>query len=395
MVTERTTFLMKSFMIQIFYKLKINRGMKNSGKIIMGIAIIIMGIAIISGCHGNHKTRVTETIKIGVVVPLTGNAGILGDYTLKGLQYAVDEQNSKGGLLSRKIELDIRDSKADPKEGVNLINKMMEQKNKPFMVYSIVSGVTQAIKPVTEANNIILMSAVGTDKFLEESKYTVQNYISAATIGKEISQFLRDTMKVSSVTIFYSDNEYGKSMKDAVVKNCIEKKINVITEPFDETSLDYLSLIAAKINKDTECVYAVGVGAGLGIMFRQIKESGYCGKIIGDPLMAYPDVEKAAGSALKGITYLDLAFNSKSKDTTIQAFVNGFENKFKISPQNYSIITYDGVKLLFSLIEKAGTINSDVLIKELNNVRDYQGVFGPVSVTDRNINYRFIFKTWN
>jgi branched-chain amino acid transport system substrate-binding protein len=386
---------MKSFMIQIFYKLKINKAMKNLRKIIMGMAIIILGIAIISGCNANRKTKESETIKIGVVIPLTGNAGILGDFTLKGLQYAVDEQNSKGGLLNRKIELDIRDSKADPKEGVIMINKMMEEKNKPFMVYTIVSGVSQAIKPVTEANEIILMSAVGTDRFLEESKFTVRNYISAATIGKEISQFLKDTMNVSSLTILYSDNEYGKSMKDAVVKKCVEKKINVITEPFDENSLDYLNLIAAKISKNTECVYAVGVGTGLGIMFRQIKESGYSGKIIGDPLMAYPDVEKAAGSALKGIKYLDLAFNSKSKDATIQAFVNGFENKFKISPQNYSVITYDGVKLLFSLIEKAGTINSDVLIKELNNVLDYQGVFGPVSVTDRNINYSYVFKTWN
>jgi branched-chain amino acid transport system substrate-binding protein len=382
-------------MIQIFYKLKINRAMKNLKKIILEIATIILGIAIISGCNANRKTKESETIKIGVVIPLTGNAGILGDYTLKGLQYAVDEQNSKGGLLNRKIELDIRDSKADPKEGVNMINKMMEQKNKPFMVYSIISGVTQAIKPETEANKIILMSAVGTDRFLEESKFTVRNFVAAATIGKEISQFLKDTMNVSSLTIFYSDNEYGNSVKDAVVKNCTEKKINIIAEPFDETSMDYLSLIATRINKDTECLYLTGIGTGLGTMFKQIKESGYSGKIIGDPLMAYPDVEKAAGSALKGIPYLDFAFNPKSKDSTIQAFVDGFENKFKISPQNFSVITYDGVKLLFSIIEKAGTINSDILIKELNNVQYYQGVFGPVSVTDRNINYSFVFKAWN
>ncbi len=252
-----------------------------------------------------------ETIKIGVIVSLTGNSGILGDYTLKGVQYAVDEQNSKVGLLGRKIELDLRDSKADPKEGINVICKMMEQKNKPFMVYSITSGVSQAIKPETKANKIILMSAVGTDRFLEESKFTVRNFVAAATIGK------------------------------------------------------------------------------------QIKESGYSGKIIGDPLMAYPDVEKAAGSALKGIHYLDLAFNPKSKDTTTRAFIKGFESKFKTLPQNFSVITYDGVKLLFSIIEKAGTLNPDVIIEELNHLQDYEGVFGPVSVSERNIKYRFVFKTWN
>jgi branched-chain amino acid transport system substrate-binding protein len=381
-------------MIQIIYYLNIIKTMKNFKKIILGIAVTFLGIAIISGCGGNRKSDSKETITIGVVVPLTGNAGVLGDYTLKGLQYAVDEQNSKGGLFGKKIELDVQDSKADPKEGVSIIKKLMVQKNKPFMVYSIMSGVTQAIKQETEANKVVLMSAVGTDRFLENSKYTIRNYVAATTIGKELSQFLKDTMSVSNLTIFYSNNEYGKSVKDAVVKNCTEKNINVIPEAFEETSLDYKSLIAAKINKNTECVYVAGVGTGLGTMFKQIKESGYTGKLISDQLITFPDVEKAAGVTLKGIPYLDFAFDPESKNTTIQSFVNGFENKFKTPPQNFSVITYDGVKLLFSIIEKTGTLDSDSLIIELNKVHSYQGVFGPVSVTDRNINFYFVFKTW-
>jgi len=382
-------------MIQIIYKLKIIKTMKNFKKIILGIVITFLGIASISSCGGNRKSDSKETIIIGVVVPLTGNAGVLGDYTLKGLQCAVEEQNSKGGLFGEKIVLDIQDSKADPKEGVSIVKKMMVQKNKPFLVYSIMSGVTQAIKPETEANKVILMSAVGTDKFLENSNYTIRNYVAATTIGKELSQFLKDTMQVSNLTIFYSNNEYGKSVKDAVVKSCTEKNINVVIEPFEETSLDYKSLIAAKINKNTECVYVAGVGTGLGTMFKQIKESGYTSKLISDQLITFPDVEKAAGVTLKGIPYLDFAFDPNSKNASIQTFVNGFENKFKTPPQNFSVITYDGVKLLFSLIEKTGTLDSDSLITELNKVQGYQGVFGPVSVTNRNINFNFVFKTWN
>jgi branched-chain amino acid transport system substrate-binding protein len=290
--------------------------------------------------------------------------------------------------------LDIQDSKADPKEGVSIIKKMMVQKNKPFMVYSIMSGVTQAIKPETEANKVILMSAVGTDRFLENSKFTIRNYVAATTIGKELSQYLKDTMNVNNLTIFFSNNEYGKSVKDAVVKSCAEKNINVLSEPFEETSLDYKSLIAAKITNNTECVYVAGVGTGLGTMFKQIKESGYIGKLISDQLITFPDVEKAAGRTLKGIPYLDFAFDPNSKNATIQNFVNGFENKFKTPPQNFSVITYDGVKLLFSIVEKTGTLDSDSLITELNKVEDHQGIFGPISVTNRNVNFYFVFKTW-
>ena len=233
--------------------------------ILISIALVCISMIFISGCDGERANSDNNNLKIGVVVPLTGNAGTLGDYTLKGLQLAVEERNLKGGLLGKKIVLDIKDSKADPKEGVSIIKKMFAGNNKPFMVYSIMSGVTQAIKSETEANKVVLMSAVGTDKFLKNSNYTVRNYVAATTTGREISKYLQDN-SLQSLVCFYSNNEYGTSIRDAVIKHGEEKNIKVTTEPFEETSLNYKSLISARINNNTECVYVAGVGTGLGTM---------------------------------------------------------------------------------------------------------------------------------
>ncbi len=366
--------------------------MKNSKKMIMGTSNLLVGIALVSKHKGNRNKKGEETLKIGVVVPLTGNTGILGEFTLKGVQHAVDLQNEKGGLLNRKIELDIRDSKADPVEGVAVVREMLKQEVKPFLVYSIVSGVNQAIKSETEAGGVILMSAVGTDRFLEGSKYTLRNYISAESNGKVISQFLKDSLKVSGLTVFYSDSEYGRSMKDAVVRHCHEFTIQAVTEPYNENVHDYTSLIASKLNKGTECIYVIGVGTGLGTMFRQIRESGYGGKLIGDPLMAYPDVEEAAGSALDGATYLDLAFEPESADQAGKAFVEGFEKKYHTLPRNYSTISFEGVNLLFSLVEQSGTTDPDVLIKMVSETTGFQGSIMPFTVTDRYIHYQYVLK---
>jgi len=367
--------------------------MKRTIKVITTFTLIAT-IFVIFGCSGSQTNKPDETIKIGAIVPLTGNAGVLGDYTLKGLQLAVDEQNAKGGLLGKKIELDIGDSKADPKEGVTLIKNMLASEKKPFLVYSIMSGVTLAIKPETEKNSILLMSAVGTDKFLENSKYTIRNYVSATTTGQNLTPYLKDNLAVKNLVVFYSNNEYGISVKDAVTRSAEEKGIAVTSEAYEETSSDFKSLIAAKINKDTECVYVAGVGKGLGTMIKQIRESGYKAKIVGDQLMTFPDVVNVAGDALKGIPYLDFAFEANSANPTTRSFVDSFKNKFQTEPQNFSVITYDGLKLLFSTIEKNNAIDSAKLIDALNATKDYQGVFGPVSVTDRNVNFTFHFKVW-
>lgn len=367
--------------------------MKSKIKSTLVVALVIATLLFV-GCVNNQTAKKDDTIKVGVVVPLSGNAGVLGDYTLKGLQLAVDEQNAKGGLLGKKIELDVQDSKADPKEGVTVVKNMLANEQKPLLVYSIMSGVTMAIKPETEKNNILLMSAVGTDKFLENSNYTIRNYVSATTIGQNLAPYLKDNLKVNNLVVFYSNNEYGISVRDAVKKYCDEKGITMTSEPYEETSLDYKSLVAAKINKDTECVYVAGVGKGLGTMIKQIRESGYTGKIVGDQLITFPDVITAAGDALNGIPYLDFAFDINSPNPNTKSFVDSFRSKYQTDPQNFSVITYDGMKLLFNTIEKNNTLESAKLVNALNATKDYQGVFGPVSVTDRNVNFAFHFKDW-
>jgi branched-chain amino acid transport system substrate-binding protein len=333
------------------------------------------------------------TLRIGVIVPLTGNAGVLGDYSLKGFQLAVEEQNKTGGLLGKKIELDIEDSKADPKEGVTILKNMLEGNQRPFMIYSIMSGVTLALKPITESSGLILLSAVNTDKLLENSMYTIQACISAKSIGQNLSIYLRDSMMVRDLTMFYANNEFGISVKDAVVINCAEKGITVQNvEPFEENSLDYKSLIAAKITKSTECVYVAGVGTALGTMLKQIKESGYAGKIISDPLITFPDVVNVTGDAIKGIPYLDYAFDVNSQDTNTIAFVKAFRERFGANPQNYSVITYDGARMLFKAIENEGSLDVVKIVDRFRKMKDYQGVFGKNSVENRNILYSFTFR---
>src|SRR5258708_31839010 len=59
-----------------------------------------------------------KPIKVGVPLPLSGPPALFGDPASKGAQMYVDELNAKGGVLGRKIELIIRDSKADANEAV-------------------------------------------------------------------------------------------------------------------------------------------------------------------------------------------------------------------------------------------------------------------------------------
>ena len=353
---------------------------------ILCAAIILLAAIWIGGCNSSKKD---DTIKLGIIVPLSGNDGPLGDYSKKGVELAVEEQNSKGGILGKKIELSIQDSESKPEKGLTIAKNMIES-DKPFAIYSIISGVTLAIKPETEKNSTILMAAVGTDKFLEGGKYTFRNFFAATSVANQLTKFIKDSMNVKSLCLFYVDNEYGKSVRDAVLKSSVEHGLKMgFSETFDAKALDYKSQIAVKVNKNIECIYIAGVGKSLGTMIKQIRESGYSGKIVGDPLIPFPDVTNSGGESLKGIKYLDFAFESNSANINTSSFVNAFKKKYNEEPKNFSVISYEGINLLFKSIENTKSIEAKNIADELNKVNNYDGVFGKVSIKNNNFVYSF------
>src|SRR5688572_12717287 len=67
-------------------------------------------------CALTGTAHAQKPIKVGVPIPLSGPAALYGEPALKGAHMFVQELNAAGGVLGRKIELVVRDSKATPDE---------------------------------------------------------------------------------------------------------------------------------------------------------------------------------------------------------------------------------------------------------------------------------------
>src|SRR3954469_24034505 len=86
-----------------------------------------------------------ETIKIGFPMPLSGPAAVYGVPILKGAEMAVEEINTKGGVLGKKLELLSRDSKATPDEAVRLARELIIKNNVDFLSGPLTSAEAPAV----------------------------------------------------------------------------------------------------------------------------------------------------------------------------------------------------------------------------------------------------------
>jgi branched-chain amino acid transport system substrate-binding protein len=88
-----------------------------------------------------------ETIKVGVIQPLTGAFAASGNYVANGAKIAADEINAKGGVLGKKLELVIEDNKSNPTEAAAVAEKLIVRDKVPVMMGAWGSGFTLAIMP--------------------------------------------------------------------------------------------------------------------------------------------------------------------------------------------------------------------------------------------------------
>lgn len=335
-----------------------------------------------------------ETIRISAILSLTGNAATLGEYAQKGLQLAVEELNAKGGVNGMMLDLDIHDSKSDPKEGVNIARKVLDDGQRPALVYCQLSSVSLAVQPITEKGNQLMFALSGADNLLTSSQYTFRNWLPPIEAGRALTHFMLDSLNIHEYGVLYANTEFARSMKDAA--NEEGSKIGMKTifdEPFDESRLDYRTTILKCLAKKPENIYVVGIGKSLGTMVKQLREYGYSGRILGDATLNLPDVKAIAGAAMEGASFVDFGFDAASKVETSQAFSRSFESRFGAKPQTLSAISYDAIHILAGAIAEAKSLISANLATRLNSSGKHEGVFGDVLISHYNFIYPMSLKT--
>lgn len=99
---------------------------------------------------GSGFAQSSPPVKIGVIQPLSGSVAASGNYVRMGAEIARDWINAKGGVLGRKLELQIEDNKSDPKEAASAAEKLIVRDKVPAIMGAWGSSMTLAAMPKLE-----------------------------------------------------------------------------------------------------------------------------------------------------------------------------------------------------------------------------------------------------
>jgi branched-chain amino acid transport system substrate-binding protein len=323
-------------------------------------------------------------------MPLSGPAALYGEPALKGAQMFVQELNAAGGVLGRKIELVVRDSKATPDEAVRVSREMILKENVDFLVGTLTSAEGPAVSTIAKENKIILIAPIPkTDQLVAPKNlhpYIFRSASNTTIEGRTGAELISKWADVKKVATIAHDYAYGQDVTKEFIAHIkkLRPDIEVVDSQWPKLGeADYTPFINAQMSKKPDAIFSAMWGGHFVTWAKQAKPLGMFdavkNRVVNGGEAGSVEATRAMGAEYPfGIianaydlpSYEGQPQSHKDYLARLKAFTK------EDPPSSWPIMMYVGMQFLVEGIKKAGAVDNDKVAAALKGMT-IQTPFGP------------------
>jgi branched-chain amino acid transport system substrate-binding protein len=299
-----------------------------------------------------------KTYRIGAILAMSGQASFYGTVMSQGIKQAVEEINAKGGVNGIPLEAVIEDHKSgNAQEAVSAMNRLITISDVKIVLTSF-SAPTQAIAPLADQHNILLLNGGGvSNSLVGVSKYIFHNRSLAADLGLAAAAHLQ-SLGAKKLAVLHWKNDAGDSVVRAVTPYWTKLGGTIVaTEavPQGATNMDTQIAKIRAANPDAIGLWMFNPETGLAV--KRIRELGMKQPVIGIEYTA--NDAKIAGTLGEGYLFINDYFEPSADQPWSQRFAEGYEKRYKTKPDFYAANYYEGVYMVAELLKRARAKGGD------------------------------------
>ena len=346
-------------------------------------AITVAAIAAVGG--GATALADQKVVKIGISLPFTGADAEDATLIKNGILIAFDEANAAGGVAGYQIVPVIYDDgtatagQYDPAQAATNTKKLVSDPLVVAMLGPEMSGSGKAMSPILSEADMATITPSSTNPDITDPKMAAQFrpkgkavYFRTVTTdayqGPNMANFYKAKLHVKTVYILDDSGAYGVGLANAFENQAKKIGIQVLGhDQLDPKEADYTTALTKIKALNPDALYYGGVAQAGVKLAKQASET-------------IPNMIKGGGDGVAGGSFLKgggfpaiegwYATNAGPHLTESQAaasFVKTFQDKYKATPDDYSITAYDAAKVILAAVEVVAKSG-----KEMNrsNVRD-------------------------
>ena len=329
----------------------------------LSVAILASGAMMLGMAHA------ADPIKIGIPVGLSGANSVVAPSVVQSAELAVEEINAGGGILGRKVVLEVADDGSGAAGAQKAFDALLFQKNVDVLITMETSAARNAGLPiVSRAKKPFIYTS-----FYEGRSCNKYLYVNAWVPDQQVApvvDYFNKNYKAKTYFLIGSDYAYGRGMLKFTREYVQKTGGKVVGEeylPMDGT--DWTPILSKlKAAKPDALVTSTAGGAPNVTLTKQLRAAGI--SIPYGNLAVDEGTAKSMGTDAEGI-YISGSYFTGLDNAKNKQFLAAMEKKFGSNlktPNDLSVPQYEGVYAYKAAVEKAGSTDADKVIAALSEV---------------------------
>jgi branched-chain amino acid transport system substrate-binding protein len=346
------------------------------------IFFVIAFLFLFSSC-GQKQGNI---IRIGLIIPITGDVKTFGESVRNSVLLAVNETNMKGGINGRQIKVISADDKNDPTEAANAGSKLINQDKVKFIIGSVASKSLIPLSEICQQSKIVMITPTSTNPRVtirengERKDYVFRACFIDPFQGTVAAKFAVEYLKAKKAAVLYDiSNDYAKGLAEYFKDNFIKNGGFVtIYESYGKDDVDF-SVLLTKVKADKpDILFLPDYYTKVGLITKKALEIGITATFLGGDGWDSPEMAKIAGDAING-GYFTNHYSPQDPRPEVQNWVAKYQAKYGSKPDALGTLGYDATLLLLEAIRIAETDNPSAVRDALTKLTNFPCVSGNIT----------------
>ena len=309
--------------------------------------------------------------RLGVALGLSGTGAPYCKEAVEGLEIAVNEINSRGGILGRhRLQLFIRDTRTNPETAKKVVGHLVDKENIHALIGTYSSACALAIKPILRQSRVLHIAPISNSEDItkvDPSPYTYSvvpnTYMMSKAVVMGITKLAREMGWTKYVTIA-SDYSWGRSSQQIQIDLFREAapQIALLASYWPRLGQTrFNSFIVDILAQKPDFVLSSIAGSDNAFWLRDARDYRLFKKVENPGgLVSVTELITQASSIRRGLYGRCRApFFAHIDHPTMARFVENYRAKFGRFPSDWAVLLYDAVHILRQGAEKAGGIETE------------------------------------
>jgi branched-chain amino acid transport system substrate-binding protein len=323
-----------------------------------------------------------ETVKIGEVNPITGAIGRYGTSCHQGVQLAIDQVNSGGGVLGKKIALLTEDNQSQAGQTSTIVRKFVTQDKVVAIIGDLTSSATLEGGPIAQAAKIPMVTPLATNpKVTEIGDYIFRVCFIDEFQGRVMARFALENMKSKKAAILTdTKQDYSVGLSGFFRETFVNDGGSVVREQsYSSSDTVFRAQLTSIQAARPDVVFLPGYYPEVGIILKQARQLGITVPFIGCEAWDSPTLLQVAGKAADGC-YFSNQFSAGDPSPVVQKFGKVYREKFGTLPDNFAALGYDAANVILDAIKRANSTDSAAIRDAIAQTKGFPGVSGAITI---------------